>query len=136
MLLPGRTTSALLPVGRERDRGGSLSAGRGNFWLAWAGDQPAGYVGAQDMGNYVELRRMYVRSEYRRHGIGAMLVRALIEHCKKQEASPVKLWTSEGGPGRYLYAKLGFRAVELSGDELGHIRTHDGEIRMLLELGE
>ncbi len=107
---------------------------RGNFWLAWLGDQPTGYVGVQDMGDYVELRHMYVRREYRRHGIGTKLVRGLIDYCKKQQASPIKLWTATEGKGRLLYEPLGFQQVELSGDELNHSRALDGEIRMLLKL--
>jgi len=31
---------------------------RGNFWIAWVDDQPVGRIGAQDLGEYVELRRM------------------------------------------------------------------------------
>ncbi len=108
--------------------------GRGNFWLAWADDQPVGSVGAQDMGDYVELRRMYVRDEYRRRGIGTLLVQALIVHCKRQGASMIKLWTSDDGLGQFLYAKCGFRRVALQGDELGHKRALSGECRLCLEL--
>ncbi len=108
--------------------------GRGNFWLAWADGQPVGFVGAQDMGDFVELRRMYVRDPFRRLGIGSKLVQALIEHCRKQEVGVVKLWTDDEGPGRFLYARLGFRQVELEGDELSHFRALHGEIRMRLDL--
>ncbi len=107
---------------------------RGNFWIAWIEDQPLGYVGAQDMGDYIELRRMYVRKEYRRLGIGTLLVQALIEHCKNQQASVVKLWTSASGPGRFLYATLGFHRIELQGDEFKHKYALQGEIRMRLLL--
>jgi GNAT superfamily N-acetyltransferase len=107
---------------------------RGNFWIAWMDDQPIGYVGAQDKGDHIELRRMYVRAEYRRRGIGTLLVQALIEHSKQQEASRVRLWTADDGLGRLLYAKCGFRQVELAGDELSHKRALEGEIRMCLEL--
>jgi len=57
---------------------------RGNFWIAWVDDQPVGRIGAQDLGEYVELRRMYVRKEFRRPGIGSLLAQTLIElkmHC-------------------------------------------------------
>ena len=57
--------------------------GRGNFWIAWIDDQPVGHVGAQDYGDFIELRRMYVRKEFRRLGIGSALVQALIDHCRK-----------------------------------------------------
>jgi len=107
---------------------------RGNFWLAWLGEQPAGYVGAQDMGSYIELRHMYVRHEYRRRGIGTQLVQALMDHCEKQRASPIKLWTDPTGNGRLLYETLGFQPVQLVGDELIHARALDGEIRMQIAL--
>ncbi len=107
---------------------------RGNFWIAWMDDQPVGYVGAQDKGDYIELRRMYVRKEYRRRGIGTLLVQALIEHCNVQRAGVVKLWTSGDGPGRFLYATLGFRQDGLQGDELDNESTPRGEIRMRLTL--
>ena len=103
---------------------------RGNFWIAWLEDQPVGFVGAQDKSDYVELRQMYVRQEFRRLGIGSLLVTALIEHCRGQKVGLVKLWTAKGGPGRYLYARLGFRQVELEGDELNHSFAARGEIRM------
>jgi GNAT superfamily N-acetyltransferase len=108
--------------------------GRGNFWLAWVDGQAVGFVGAQDMGDYVELRRMYVWDEYRRLGIASLLVQALIAHCRQQQVAAVRLWTESAGPGRFLYAKLGFRQVELEGSELSHFRALQGEIRMRLNL--
>lgn len=107
---------------------------RGNFWIAWMEDQPAGFVGGQDKGDYIELRNMYVREEYRRYGIGSLLVQALLDHCEKQKVGAVKLWTSNVGPGRFLYAKLGFRQVELNGDELNINYALSGEIRMRFDL--
>ena len=108
--------------------------GRGNFWIARLDNQPVGYVGAQDKGDFVELRRMYVRIEYRRRGIGTLLVQALLKHCKGQEVCIVKLWTAEKGPGRFLYEKLDFRQVELVDDELDNKYGSRDEIRMCLEL--
>lgn len=106
---------------------------RGNFWIAWMEDQPVGFVSAQDKGEYIELRNMYVRKEYRRHGIGTLLGQALIDHCEKQKVEIVKLWTSNAGPGRFLYARLGFRQAELQGEELNTKYAMGGEIRMRLE---
>jgi GNAT superfamily N-acetyltransferase len=107
---------------------------RGNFWIAWMEDQPVGFVGAQDKGDYIELRNMYVRKEYRRHGVGTLLVQALINHCEKQKVGVVKLWTANAGPGRFLYARLGFRQVALQGDEANTKYATGGEIRMSLGL--
>lgn len=109
-------------------------SGRGNFWIAWADGQPVGYVGAQDKDDYIELRRMYVREAYRRLGIGFRLVHALIDHCQAQSVGRIKLWTDSGGPGRFLYATLGFRETPPLGDEVNHPSALDGEIRMCLDL--
>ena len=103
---------------------------RGNFWIAWKGVIPVGQIGAEDKSDYVELRRMYVRMEYRRCGIGALLVQSLIRHCLTQKVGFIELWTAENGVGRILYEKHGFRRIERAGESL------DGsdQIRMLLTL--
>ncbi|MBU6333378.1 MAG: GNAT family N-acetyltransferase [Chloroflexi bacterium] len=107
---------------------------RGNFWLAWTGDRPAGYVGTRDKGDHIELRRMYVRQEYHRRGIGAGLVRALIAHCAQQRATLINLWAAPDGLGRLLYAKPGFYQVALqialNDAERYHPSAVDGKIRM------
>lgn len=129
--------------------------GAGGFWLAWCGEVPAGHVGAQDLGGTgvcgtdvrvtdvhvgVELRRMYVRAEYRRRGIGTRLVQTLIEHCAAKGAQAIELWTAQDGPGRALYAKLGFRRTAKPGPEYECVDAETGrrpgldEIRMRLDL--
>jgi len=111
-------------------------SGAGGFWIAWAEGAPVGHVGAQDLGGgAIELRRMYVRAEYRRQGIGSLLVRTLIAHCADRGATAIELWTAPGGPGRALYEKLGFRRVASPGREFGAIQPNDSEIRMRLDLG-
>jgi GNAT superfamily N-acetyltransferase len=94
-------------------------AGRGGFWLAWLDGVSAGHVGAQDLGDGVELRRMYVRQEFRRRGIGMRLVRELAAHCAAQGVGAIELWTGERGPGRALYERVGFRVVAGPGLEFG-----------------
>jgi len=115
--------------------------GAGGFWLAWEGDTPVGRVGAQDLGAIgVKLRRMYVRADYRRRGIGTRLVQALIEHCATHGAHAIELWTAREDLGRRLYAKLGFRRTDAPGPEYGRLEAETGyqpgedEIRMRLEL--
>jgi GNAT superfamily N-acetyltransferase len=115
--------------------------GAGGFWLAWEGETPVGHVGAQDLGaRGVELRRMYVRADYRRRGIGTRLVQALIEGCASKGAAAIELWTEHEGLGHRLYAKLGFRPTETPGPEYGRLEAETGyrpgedEIRMRLDL--
>lgn len=106
--------------------------GRGNFWIAYADGIPVGYVGAQDRGRFIELRRMYVRQEYRRMGIGTQLVQALIEHCRARGIPSIRLWTAPDGMGHYLYARFGFRQVQPEGDEAQQPSALQGEMRMCL----
>jgi glycine/sarcosine N-methyltransferase len=117
--------------------------GAGNYWLAWDGDLPIGSVGGQDIGGVIELRRMFVRADYRRRGVGTALVRALIEHSRAHGVRAIELWTGPDGPGRWLYRALGFRQTEGLGPEfsLDNPTPHrympapgDGQIRMRLDL--
>jgi GNAT superfamily N-acetyltransferase len=115
-------------------------SGRGGFWLAWFDGTPVGHVGAQDLGEGIELRRMYVRREFRRRGIGTLLVRELVGHCGCQGVSAIELWTAERGPGRALYETIGFRATAGPGFEFGNVGTltrfepGSDEVRMRLDL--
>ncbi len=110
----------------------------GGFWLAWSDDTAVGHVGGQDLGGVIELRRMYVRADYRRRGIGAHLVRALTAHSVARGVKAIELWTAQDGPGRFLYARTGFR--EVSGPGFADAVTltgrtpSDREIRMRLDL--
>ena len=103
---------------------------KGNFWIAWKGVMPVGQIGAEDKGDYVELRRMYVRMEYRCRGMGTLLVQSLINHCITQKAGSIELWTAEHGLGRILYEKFGFQKAERAGKAL----DSSDQIRMRLAL--
>jgi GNAT superfamily N-acetyltransferase len=108
--------------------------GGGGFWLAWVGAEAVGSVGAQDLGGVAELRRMYVLPGFRRRGIGARLVEALINHCSRNGIRAIELWTAEDGPGRFLYSKLGFWIVSGKGQGFEPAKDNPDEIRMRLEL--
>ncbi len=136
------------PVSEEEDEHGEWDLdhieevylhGAGGFWLAWDGDLAIGRIGGQDVGGVIELRRMYVRAEYRRRGVGAALVRPLIAHSRAHGARAIELWTEPGVAGRRLYATLGFRQTAGLGPEFGNAPaltklTGAGEIRMRLDL--
>jgi len=114
--------------------------GAGGFWLAWCESDPAGHIGAQDLGGAIELRHMYVRAEYRRLGIGSALVQVLLDHCRTQPVKAVELWTAEDGLGRILYERMGFKAANGPGKEYSNLdyKTNftpgDDEIRMRFDL--
>jgi GNAT superfamily N-acetyltransferase len=114
--------------------------GAGGFWLAWDEDLPVGHIGAQDLGGVVELRRMYVRPEYRRRGVGSLLVQALIGYCAARGVAAIELWTGADDLGRKLYEKHRFQVVEGPGpgfeevvERTGYVPGED-EVRMRREL--
>ena len=109
-------------------------SGKGNFWIAWITDQPVGQIGAQDLGGYIELRRLYVRELNRGAGIGTQLVTTLLEHCRGHEVGLIKLWTDPAGPGRSLYRNFGFLEVDDPNKSGDFARDPSGEIRMALAL--
>lgn len=112
----------------------------GGYWLVWWENDPVGHIGGQDFGGVIELRRMYVRSVYRRRGIGTCLVQALLDHCKTQSIKAVELWTGEEGLGRRLYERMGFKITSEPGKEFSDLlhQTNyvpgEDEIRMRLDL--
>ena len=107
-------------------------SGAGGFWLAWCGNKPVGQIGAQDLGGVIELRRMYVRAEYRRRGIGSRLVNALVKHCTAAGVQAIELWTHHDGPGRFLYEKYGFYKVAIKGLGFEEADDRSDQIRMRL----
>jgi len=109
---------------------------RGNFWIAWITDQPVGHIGAQDLEDYIELRRLYVRDVFRRAGIGTQLVSALLAHSKEHDVRLIKLWTDPTGPGRSLYRNFGFLEVDDPNKRGDFVRDPSVEIRMALALSE
>jgi len=109
--------------------------GNGNFWIAMLGALPVGHIGAQDMETHIELRRMYVRKEYRKLGVGMQLVQTLIDHCCAKNVKTIEFWTDVQEPGRFLYEKLGFWEVENKEAENRTIITNkNNEIRIRLVL--
>ncbi|HZO88610.1 MAG TPA: GNAT family N-acetyltransferase, partial [Chthonomonadaceae bacterium] len=97
-------------------------------------------VGGQDIGGAVELRRMYVRQDFRRRGIGRDLVKALVAHCGAQGVPVIELWTAREGAGRKLYESIGFQMVANPGEAFANVEAVTGytpgedEIRMRLQL--
>ena len=116
--------------------------GSGCFWLAWRSGRPVGYVGGQDVGGTIELRRLYVTASHRRLGVGVRLVRTLIDHARARAVPAIELWTAADGPGRRLYETLGFRETTGLGAEYAETTSRTryvpspDEIRMRLDLDE
>jgi GNAT superfamily N-acetyltransferase len=67
-----------------------------------------------------ELKRMYVRSVARRHGVGAALLAAAVDFARQRGAHSMWLETARGAmdPAIALYARNGFAEVDARPGEL------------------
>ncbi|MEX1018648.1 MAG: GNAT family N-acetyltransferase [Litorilinea sp.] len=79
---------------------------------------PAGCGGIKLFGtDYGELKRMYVRPQFRGRGLGKLLIRQLADHARQHNVSVLRLET-----GIYqteaigLYERYGFRRIAPFGD--------------------
>jgi GNAT superfamily N-acetyltransferase len=99
------------------------------LWIALAADDVVGSVALRDLGaGAVELKRMYLRPEQRRRGVGRQLLSIALEWAAAHGAEVVKLDTSERMvAARRLYEAHGFRRVP--GDA-----PRQGQCRLMYEL--
>ncbi len=85
----------------------------GGIWLAWDGPQPVGCVAMRpfDPGR-AELKRLYVRPDFRHRGIAEALTQTVIQAAKKAGYQALLLDTLESmTPAITLYTKLGFHRI-------------------------
>jgi GNAT superfamily N-acetyltransferase len=102
----------------------SLAAAQrdGMLWVAIApSGEPVGFAFGRMLGGEPYLAELDVHPDHGRRGLGAKLVRALIEWARAHGASCVTLSTFRdvawNGP---FYARLGFRALEPSELDAAH----------------
>lgn len=112
---------------------GVYLSGRGNFWIAWITNHPVGHIGAQDLEDYIELCRLYVRDGFRRTGIGTQLVSVLLAHSREYDFRLIRLWIDPVGPGQFLDGNFGFFEVDDPNKSGDFVRNPRGEIRMALD---
>jgi ribosomal protein S18 acetylase RimI-like enzyme len=83
-----------------------------HFWIAHdGGNEVLGMIGVQQLDAGVgEIRRLRVRMDQRRRGIGSMLLQRALEFCRDQGLLKVTLDTyMEREPALKLFQKFNFR---------------------------
>lgn len=85
----------------------------GCILLAEYKGKPAGCVGLMDMGDGIcEMRRLYVKPQYRKFGIGKILAKAIIEQGRNMGYTSMRLNTNKKMTGaEELYRSLGFKDI-------------------------
>ncbi len=93
---------------------GKYGPSEGAFLLAFIGGQLAGCVALRkNMDKICEMKRLYVRKEYRQHKIGGLLVKEIIEEAKKLGYDKLRLDTLPTmKAAQRLYEKFGFKDIE------------------------
>jgi ribosomal protein S18 acetylase RimI-like enzyme len=102
---------------------GVYAGPQGTILLACAGEEPAGCVALKPLkpdraiepGDAAcEMKRLWVRPEFRGQSIGLMLARELIQHAQRQGYTAMYLDTVPAAmqSANAIYKKLGFQSVE------------------------
>jgi len=86
----------------------------GALLIARCGEQVAGCVAMRPLGGGVgEVKRLYVRSDYRGSGLGRLLVETVIHAARQAAYRELRLDTLETmESARALYCRLGFVEIE------------------------
>lgn len=89
-----------------------------------AGEQAAGFTLSRTIAGETELLLLAVDPQFRRRGLGTVLVEALASEARANGASRVFLEMRRGNPAEHLYRGLGFEPV---GERPNYYRTSQGE---------
>ena len=84
-----------------------------SLWLvAMDGERLAGYVGSQTVLGESDMMNVAVDEDYRRQGVGKMLIEALMEYLKARGSHCLTLEVRDSNtPARNLYGSLGFSEI-------------------------
>lgn len=94
---------------------GKYAPPAGRLFLAFCDERPAGVIAlrAMEESGVCEMKRLYVRPEFRGHQIGRKLARYLIQEAAKMGYAQMRLDTVPGNHDHAIamYRELGFREV-------------------------
>jgi ribosomal protein S18 acetylase RimI-like enzyme len=92
---------------------GAYAPPRGALLLAFAANECAGCIALRPLsGNVCEMKRLYVRPAWRRHGIGKLLIDAVLGASRHAGYRAICLDTLPSmTAARSIYKSLGFRAI-------------------------
>jgi len=91
---------------------GDYAPPKGCILLAMYNSKAAGCIAVKEAScGTCEMKRLFVRPEYQRLGIGKTLCQAVIEWAKKVGFTHMRLWTALDG-AKALYESLGFEEID------------------------
>jgi GNAT superfamily N-acetyltransferase len=111
---------------------GKYSPPEGRLYLALSDERPAGCIASRPLeGGVCEMKRLFVRDEFRGLGLGRMLIEKLIEEARSAGYKKMRLDTFPPKMGKAvsLYESHGFRPIRPYYDN-----PHDGVLFMELDL--
>ncbi len=129
---------------RDNDTGADIDSlheayfsdeGASSFWVACYGDVVIGMIGVQrTRKDTAEVRRLRVREDFRRRGVGSLLLEQATSFCRTRGYLKVVLDVRiERGPAIALFEKHGFLLARTS-DRGGH-SLHDFYMDLYSEQG-
>jgi ribosomal protein S18 acetylase RimI-like enzyme len=93
---------------------GRYAAPDGRLLLALSDEKPAGCIALRKLEeNVCEMKRLYVRDEFRGQGIGVSLIEKLLEEARRIGYGKIRLDTlpTKMGKAVALYESYGFREI-------------------------
>lgn len=113
-LIPQAQIDAMLADRYAPDRiREQLDDPRNIWWIARQGHAPVGFAHALLDASGCKLDKLYVHPLQQRHGIGAMLLRAVEDWARQQQARRLWLQVNRGNTQAVAaYEKYGFHIVE------------------------
>lgn len=94
---------------------GKYSHPAGRLYIAYWNNRPSGCIGLRKFTDGIcEMKRLYVKSEFRGNNIGKKLVERIIDDAKSENYSKMRLDTIKDRMGKAveIYENLGFKEID------------------------